>query len=153
MNSHDSAHSVCSECNQINFDQILNSVGDINTRYGITVTQLGNRLERGEQATCYICRFFSALRLPAKVPSEYHLRALSAYQSHNDFDSARIPRSLRSKGNVFFVVLPGKEHYRGSWDSVLKHCRKFGFICRTSPSVKEYGEEIWGRVVTSSVNY
>ena len=120
MNSHDAAHSVCSECNQTNFDQILNSVGDINSRYGITVAQLGNRLKRGKQANCYICQFFSALRLPAKVLSEYHLRALSAYRTHSDFNSARIPRSLSGKGNVF-VVLPGKEHYRGSWDSVFEH--------------------------------
>jgi hypothetical protein len=58
MYSCDVVHSVSLECNQINFDQIFNSVSDVNNRYGITVAQLGDRPERSERATCYICHFF-----------------------------------------------------------------------------------------------
>lgn len=67
------------------------------------VAQLGDRLERGE-ATCHNCRFFSALRFPSRTPTESHLRPLSAYRSHGDFDFSRITTSLRNTDSVLLVV-------------------------------------------------
>ena len=73
---------IYAKYSQINFDQIFNLVSNINDKYGILVAQLGNRPERGEQAPCLLCRLFSATKLLAGSPSEYHLRALSIYHSY-----------------------------------------------------------------------
>jgi hypothetical protein len=143
---------LCDICTLIDFEEIYASLENTPPdKYGIIVAPLRDGLGRDVNSDCTLCRLFYALPFPVNGSTEYHLRAMSAFRSHIDFEFSRIPASIKSHDNIFLSVLPGGvqsklklDHW--DWDAFRSHSRDKGFICRIRPV--DQPERIWARAIS-----
>ena len=144
---------VCADCAMIDFSKIYGSLTEIPNKPGIRVAELGFRLEKGQDAECYLCRFFHSVSLQIDGRIEYHLLALSAFRHDHTFIYSSMPPSFRTKDNMFLVVIPDRLPDNAHWNMLESHYRDKGFICSTQPTGLSSEERIWARVVPPTINY
>lgn len=113
---------LCDICTLIDFEEIYASLENTPDKYGIIVAPLRDGFGRDVTSDCTLCRLFYALRIPATGSREYHLRAMSAFRSHFDFEFSRIPASMKSHDNNFPLCIPG-------WSTVKIEIELLGLGC------------------------